>query len=134
MTAATKNLTIEQGATFDSLAFQWCGSDGAGGVGNPYDLTGYTARMQVRTEYGGVVLLDATTENGKIVLGKHPDTGVVDMTTGWIWVIISATDTDALDPDVKGKYDLEVESPTGVVRRLLQGAVKVNPNITRSGG
>lgn len=131
MTAATKNLVIEQGATYDTLAFQWCGSDGAGGVGNPYDLTGYTARMQVRTDYDSLVLLEATTENGRIVLGKHPDTGTVDMTTGWIWVIISATDTDALDPSVKGKYDLEVESPEGVVRRLLRGSVKVESNITR---
>jgi hypothetical protein len=73
-----RKLTILQGATFRK---RWTWKPG----GVPMDFTGCKARMQVRAEIDGtVVLLELTTENGGIVLGAEP--GAIDL-------YISATDT-----------------------------------------
>ena len=64
MPAANITLQMEQGATFSKV---FTCRDAAGVL---VDLTGYTARMQVRATYASpTTLLDLTTENGKLVLG-----------------------------------------------------------------
>ncbi len=133
MPAKTMDLLIEQGATFE-LDFTWMDTDvdPDGTAHNvPKDLTGCTARMQVRTGYARDVLIDATSENGDIVLG----------TGGAVKILLSDTLTDSapLTVDAAGKqrflkravYDLEVQWPTGRVDRVLEGRVTFSPNITR---
>ena len=58
MTAVDRVLEIEQGATF-TLGFTWCraGAD-ASTPGTPYDLTGWSARMQIRRKPGAPLLLE----------------------------------------------------------------------------
>ena len=132
MVAVKRDLYIEQGASFIE-PFQWCRNDGtedAPVVGDPYDLTGYEARMQVRKKQHMPAKVDATTANGKIVLGKDPETGAVDLATGWITILLSDEDTDLLDSKTM-LYDLEVVDPTGFVYRLLEGSITVSPNITQ---
>lgn len=128
MRAASKDIYIEQGATF-FLKFQWVTAtrDAQNKLvpGPPHDLTNYTARMQIRVKRGAPVLAEATTENGRITLGEGGDP-----TTGHVTVTLSATETDALTV-TKAKYDLEVRSSLGVVTRLLQGEVEISPNITQ---
>lgn len=90
----------------------------------PVDLTGCTARMQVRaTLESPDVLLELTTTNGGIILGDAD---------GTITRFMSDTDTTALTWE-DGVYDLEVEFPGGDVRRLLCGDVIVSREITRGG-
>ena len=114
--AAKYKITIYQGETF-SKVFTWKTGDPK----NPVDLTGYTARMQIRKKYGSATtLLSLTTENGGIVLG-----GV----TGTITLFISATDASSIDW-TSGVYDLELVSAGGIVKRLLQGTIKVSPEVT----
>lgn len=116
MAAATHDILIEQGATF-LLNLVWKDSLGA-----PINLTGYTARMQVRHKITDASpLLTFTTENGGITLG-----GVA----GTIAVTGSATLTDALTVK-SGVYDLELVSGTGVVTRLIEGSVTITPQVTR---
>jgi hypothetical protein len=116
--AGKLDLTIEQGATFRHQ-LQVKQGDGTGAPAA--DLTGYTARMQIRTEVGSPnILISLTTENGRITI--TPLTGLIDLQ-------ISATDTAALAFEVAA-YDLELVS-AGVVTRLVQGKVKLSPEVTR---
>jgi hypothetical protein len=115
MPAGIYNITAEQGATFTRV-LTWRDSNDA-----LIDLTGYTARMQVRADYASsTVVLSLTTENGKITLG-----GVL----GTITLLVSASEM----ADVAGSgfvYDLEMVNG-GNVRRLLQGNFTANAEVTR---
>lgn len=114
--AVTHNITIEQGATFQ-LNLLWKDSLNA-----PINLTGYTARMQVRKKHSDPVkLLDFTTENGAITLGGAAGTIVI---TG----LATLTDDVPAKPCV---YDLELVSAGGFVTRLIEGSVTVTPEVTR---
>lgn len=116
MTAAAHNITIEQGATFQ-LNLLWKGSNDV-----PINLTGYTARMQVRQKHtSDTALLNLTTENGGIVLGGA---------AGTIAVTAAATATDDLSVKT-AVYDLELVSGGGVVTRLIEGCVTITPEVTR---
>lgn len=112
---AKYNFTIYQGETFDKT-LTWKTGDPK----NPVDLTGYTARMQIRKKYGSSILLELTTENSRISLGT---------TAGTIQIIISASDTAAIDWS-SAIYDLELISGSGIVKRLLQGTIKVSREVT----
>jgi hypothetical protein len=117
MTAAVYDTEIEQGATFQ-LSLTWRDENS-----NLVNLTGYTARMQVRAVITDTTpLLDLTTTNGAIVLGGA---------LGTIAVTASAAQTAALTAPSKGVYDLELVSPSGFVTRLLKGHVKITPEVTR---
>lgn len=116
MAAATHNITIEQGATF-RLDLLWKDSTGA-----PVNLSGYSARMQVRQKITDTAkLLDLSTGNGAITLGGA---------AGTISVVAAATATDDITAK-QGVYDLELESGSGVVTRLVQGCVTISPEVTR---
>ena len=117
MAAVKYKLAIEQGATF-YVTFTRKNSDGT-----PVDLTGCTARMQVRTAINSPdVLLELTTENGRIVLGGA---------AGTVVLTVDAATTESIDW-LYGVYDLEVVTASGFVRRLLYGAVSVSPGVTRN--
>ena len=109
-------LTIYQGATY-RRRLRW--SDAAR---QPIDLTGCTARMQVREDVESpTVLLSLTTENGRTVRGGA--VGTIDLT-------IAAFDTAAIKWTA-GAWDLEIVHPGGDVTRLAQGSVAVSPEVTR---
>jgi hypothetical protein len=82
------------------------------------DLTGYTPRMQVRdTHDSSTVLLTVTCS-------------VSNASGGIIRLQSTATTTSGIEEGIY-VYDLEIESSTGVVTRLLQGNVTVTPEVTR---
>lgn len=117
MAAAKLKLTIEQGATFRKT-LTWK----TGATPTPVNLTGCTARMQLRSEVASpTVLLSLTTENGGIALGG---------TSGTIVLLVSATAT-ALITWAAAVYDLEVVFANGDVRRLVYGPVTVSLEVTR---
>lgn len=123
MAAVNRAIKIEQGATF-TLGFNWHKEgpvvDDVVTPGDPYDLTGWSARMQVRKSVNSPVLLNGSTQNGRIIMSEE---GRVD-------IKFTDEDTDVLT--VKSAlYDLELENPEGDVFRLLEGAVTISPNITR---
>lgn len=115
---AKLKFTIYQGATFRKR-LTWSGPTVPH---TPIDLTGCTARMQVRSEVESpAVLLSLTTENGGIALGGA--LGTVDL-------YISDEDTGAITWET-GVWDLEIVHPGGEVTRLAQGSVGVSPEVTR---
>lgn len=113
---AKLKLTIYQGATFRKR-LTWLDSSKA-----PIDLTGCTARMQVRAEVESPdVLLSLTTENDRITLGGI--TGTVDL-------FVTDEDTALIDW-AGGVFDIEIGHANGDVTRLAQGSIAVSPEVTR---
>jgi len=118
MVAFIVDFNILQGETYDETT-TWK-------VGSPavvVDLSGYTARAQVRSRVSSTdVLLELTTENGGIVLGG---------TAGTIRRTLSATVTAGITWN-GGVYDLELVAPGGVVvRRFMSGQVNISKEVTR---
>ncbi len=121
MPAAKKDFYIEQGSTFEvGLIWQTPGSPPT-----PKNITGYMARMQVRTAIGapGDPLLDLSTDPSKGI--------TITGAAGRIDITITAAQTDALTVK-KAVYDLELVSGTGKVTRLLQGGITIDPAVTRT--
>jgi len=114
MAAGSYNITIEQGATYDqTFTFTRDGS--------PVNLTGYTARMQIRASVTAQQVVYDVAVTGTFTLGGA---------AGTIRIVITATNTAALTAGTY-VYDLELQSASGVVTRLLQGSVTVVPEVTR---
>lgn len=110
-------LTIFQGATFQKT-LTWK----VGKPPQPVDLTGCSARMQVRPQVASAtVLLELTTDNGRILLGGP---------AGTVQLQLTPAETAPL-AFVAAVYDLEIVHPGGQVRRLASGQVKLNPEVTR---
>lgn len=104
-----------QGASFD-VQFVWKIDDAE------VDLSGYTARAQVRRTHASEnAVLTLTTENGGITLGGSE---------GTITLEADADTTAALDAAAY-VYDIELESSGGEVYRLLQGSFTISPEVTR---
>jgi hypothetical protein len=117
MVAAVRDIIVEQGATFSLQITSWKDENGT-----VIDLTGYTARLQMRTAYSSVdAFLTLTTENGGIVLGGG---------SGSISISASAAATAAIKQS-KGVYDLEMIAPSGFITRLIQGDVTISKEVTR---
>lgn len=89
--------------------------------GEPVDLTGYTARMQVReTHKSKVISASLNTENGGITLGGAQ---------GTIELYLSDEDTAAM---VAKQYVYDIELAVGNnVYRLLEGKFVLTPEVTR---
>jgi hypothetical protein len=119
MPAAKLNLVIEQGATF---VHQLQLRDGPDIYSPIKDLTGYTARIQLRSDINSPdVILELTTENGRISIS--PLEGKIQLRLG-------AAETSALE-FAKAVYDMEVSSPLGIVTRVVQGNFSLSRQVTR---
>lgn len=86
---------------------------------SPKDLTGFTARMMIKDRTGGTVLLSLTSADGLFV--DVPNKQIVititpDKTSGVAWRA--------------GVYDLEMVDAQSNVTRILEGKVKLVPEVT----
>jgi len=113
--AGIYNINLDQGATFNrSIVVK-------DGDGNLFDFSGYSARMQIRSEVDATdVMVELTTENGRIALGGA---------AGTIVLTIDADVTATMRYD--GVYDLEIVNPSGAINRLLKGMVRLDYEVTR---
>lgn len=119
MAAGKHDFTIEQGTSVNKKVI-WKDNQS---TPQPIDLTGYTARMQVRSTIASTeVLVELTTENSGIELGT---------TNGQILLKMTDTQTAAF-AWLTGVYDLELIAPSGDVTRLLKGTITVDPEVTRA--
>ena len=115
MTAGIYNINIKQGATFSKkiILYQTDGST--------FDLTGYTARMDIREKISSSSsMISLTTENGRI--------SITTPTDGSLYLLLSATETSLLTTN--GVYDLELITGTTVLCPL-RGDVKLTLEVTR---
>jgi hypothetical protein len=117
--SAPLNFTIHQGATWQRTVIL------KNPDGTVMNLTGCTARMQIRSNYadfaGGAPLADLTTANGKIV---------ITALEGKIVLTISAAETQTFTWR-NAFYDVEVVFADATIRRILEGRVEVKPEVTR---
>lgn len=109
------NIVCPQGSTLDQqLTYSINDID--------VNLTGYSARMQVREKHTSTSpALNLTNSNGGIVLGG------VD---GTINIIVTASQSTELAAK-EYVYDLELVSSSNVVTRLIEGKFIVTPEVTK---
>ena len=131
-TPANYSMKVVRGATWED-EFTYTDTDGVA-----IDLTGYSARMQVRQPAGAyglttstTLVMELTTVDGRLSLPTP--------TNGQLLLKVSAADTLLLNPDnlkkVKLVYSLELYVPVGVdpeyVIPLVKGGISVQGETTR---
>jgi hypothetical protein len=126
MIAGIYNLTCEQGTTFSRLIEieqPDLVNDPTGQTYIGYNLSGYTARMQVRrTVDNAAYLVSLTSQNN----GLRVIPGIYE---NQIQMFMSASVTASINQS--GVYDLEIVDAEGNVSRVLQGTFTLIPEVTR---
>jgi len=105
-------LTIEQGSTFQ-MQFRWKVD------GTVMNLTGATARMQLRRAPRSAVIFELTNTNSRILLGG---------TQGTVSLELTPEETASI-PAGNFVYDIEIVFGS-VVRKLLRGTAVVVSEVT----
>lgn len=127
MIAGIYNITCQQGSTFSRLLEieqPDLEADPTGQTYEPFDLSGFTARMQVRrTIESSTKLVELTTENNGLEINPTGET------TNHIKIYMSDEVTASITSS--GVYDLEIINGDGEVSRIMQGAFTLSPEVTR---
>lgn len=112
---SVNNLRIDQGSR---LRFTFRVLDN----GSPADLSGYTARMQIRASVSSTdVLAEYTTANNMLVISPGDST---------VTITVPSSETEDYNWTT-GVYDLEIVSGSNDAIRISEGWVKVSPQVTR---
>jgi hypothetical protein len=113
--AGQKNFEVDQNATF-SFVLEYKDDNG-----NAIDLTGASAKMQVRDTKGGAKLaVTLTSPSGGIV---------IDPVNGKLTIKMTPTQTNKLFYP-KSSYDLMVVDSNGNKIKLLEGFMTLNRSVT----
>lgn len=111
MPAARYDAVIEQGATFRRVV-EYHQPDGSA-----YDLTGWTAHLEVRrARYPRELVTSITSGQGDAI--------ILDNDSGEVTVTLAAQFTTVMPPG-RYVYTLDLRSPTTEVVRILRGTVTV---------
>lgn len=128
--AANINLTVYEGGTFDQI-FQWKTGTPEAAV----DLTGYTAKMDIRAKLADAdeIIDIQTATSGWVADG---DSGIYfdDATDGKYRVYINNEDTTGIcasNRDITGVYDLFLYSPAGEAVLKQYGICYLKAAVTR---
>ena len=117
MAQGVYNMTIEQGSTF-KLSLVYKDSNNAA-----VDLSGYSARMQIRST------LSASTKLLEVTTAEVDRLWIVP-SAGQLNIKIPHSVTALLSPSI-AVYDLEIESSDGEVIKLLKGKCRIEGEVTR---
>lgn len=109
---AVANLYIDQGSTFSTTVYVKNNDE------TPFELAGHTAAGQVRKSYYSSTAVDFTLEIAN------------PASLGQINASLSSAQTGALE-EGRYVYDIEVTASTGVVTRVIEGIITVNPQVTK---
>ncbi len=116
------DILLKQGETFEIILAL---IDKSKDPPEPLDLTGYTARGQIRKD-----------PSSNIVAGTFTCSILPD---GKVKVYMEASQTAAIpagkkvtDSQSHYQYDIELEDSTGRVLRILQGKLVVDPEVTKN--
>lgn len=113
--AAVYNITIERGETWSRL-LTWTDENDT-----LINLTGCTAKMQIRKVVGGALVLELSTTNGRITLGGSAGT-----------IALTVTDEDtATFPIDSARYDLVITFPSGASEKILRGSIGIESLVTQ---
>lgn len=114
---ATINLKPRVGETF-THTWEWIGKD----------LTGGSAKVQLRATPGSTVLLEASTANGRIQITVTPATASTPVVST-IVMTVTAADMALIAAQV-AYYDIMVTDATGAVKYLTEGDATIKPRYT----
>jgi hypothetical protein len=128
MAAGKYSFTLEQGVT-TVLEFQYKDANE-----NPIDLTGYSGKMQIKSDYADNAPVTYATISSSLAadgtgLYFSGSNNTTPPTSGSIGLYISAASSSAFNFDT-AKYDLELYSGS-VVARLVEGTIKLSKEVTR---
>lgn len=115
--AARQNLTVNQGEDYQQALIL---KDEAQEL---MDLTGYTFRGMAKLRYedaNPAFSLDFTLRD------QATDPGVVDMR-----IAASSTSAVSIQKATKYKYDIEMVDADEIVRRIIEGEIQLNPEVTK---
>jgi len=123
MLAGAYNFTIEQGTSFTRLIeIEYPDPDDLT-VFIPFDLTGYSASMQIRrTIDSATPQITLTDSNGRIEIQSASVANAIRLT-------LSPEETALVETD--GVYDIEIEDNSGTISRILKGTVTLSRQVTR---
>ena len=117
--ASSYDLNINQG---ESFALRLTAKDGNVDAIN---MNGYAASGHLKFRYSDST---AIADLGPaVVSGDAPDYDATG--SGLIDLNLTAVQTAAF-PVIEGRYDIEIHNAGGTVYRVLEGKVKVNPEVT----
>lgn len=111
--AAYVELLIDQGANFNNIITL---TDDTSNTA--INISGYTVRSQMRRSYYSV------NAAANIVCT------ISDAANGQVTMSLGSSNTSNLTPN-RYLFDVETETSTGVVSRVLEGIITVTPGITR---
>ena len=128
MAAGKYSFVIEQGSTLN-FEIQYKDS-----TGTPINLTGYSGKMQIRSDYADnnpttYITLSSSLASDGTGLNFSGSNGSTPLSSGSIAVIISAVSSSAFTFDT-AKYDLELTYGS-TVTRILEGNIKLSKEVTR---
>ena len=125
MAAEKYNLSMWQGDTFTlTLTIKESGA-----VKN---LTGYTARMQIRSSYDATSVTESlTTANGEITITANSGTIALQLSAARTAAITVNRSTSQKPPRNLYVYDLELIDSDSKVTKLIYGDVTVYGEVTR---
>jgi hypothetical protein len=104
-----QDITFKQGADWEET---WAWVDEAGTLVN---TSGYVVVIDIRDEPGSTLLLQASTTNGLVTVGK---------------VNVPGATTAAVEDFGKGVWDMKITDLTGRIRYLVDGYVRYRPQVT----
>lgn len=115
-TTLVYDFKIKQYASFGSdFNFKYLDS-----VGDPIDISGYTARLQVRPDK----------ESGTILVDMNEGAGLTLGSDGTINLSLTAAQTGNLAPIKGAVYDLLIVDGSGLVTRFAEGLVDISAGVT----
>lgn len=121
MNSGCNGSPLEVGATFSYQLIWQTENPPDSGIFLPNDLTGYSAKMQIRKNATSPVILELSTANTRIVL--DPLNGIINL-------LVPAMSTVGLVAGVY-KYDLDLTDLNGFVTRFIEGNFEIVGAITQ---
>ena len=128
MAAGKYSFVIEQGSTLN-FEIQYKDSNS-----NPIDLTGYSGKMQIKSDYADnspitYITLSSSLATDGTGLNFSGSNGTTPLSSGSIGIVISA-ESSSLFTFNTAKYDLELTYGS-TVTRILEGNIKLSKEVTR---
>lgn len=109
--AAISNLFIDQGSDYSNIITVRAAN------GQPLNLTGFTAKSQLRKSFGSSVAYEFNAT-------------IFSAPTGKLRLQISAANSEQIPPG-RYLYDVEITSQSGTITRVVEGIVTMTPQITK---
>lgn len=110
--ATISNLFVDAGSDFNNVVTV------AAANGGPLNLSGYTAKAQMRKSYNSSTAYDFNAT-------------IYNAVGGQVRLQLLAADSSLIPPG-RWLYDLEITSAQGDKKRVVEGIVTITPQITRS--